>query len=193
MSLRHHPICFFLIEKTGVSIATVSRVINNSPAVIDEVRAKVLEAVNTCGYVPHVSRRTTSFLALVYADSTKSSAQAMDHLITLGYERIAFAFNEHQDGDHGDRFSAYTESLEGAGLSLDPGLIFRVSAHRPDGAQLLRNLMSLPKPPTAIFVTDPPVAVGLINESLNMGMEILRDLSVVGFDDRLPGIMFTPG
>ena len=54
-------------ESAGVSIATVSRVINNSSSVTDEVRERVLNAVNRCGYVPSVSRRTTSFIALVYA------------------------------------------------------------------------------------------------------------------------------
>ena len=265
-------------ESAGVSIATVSRVINNSPAVTVAVRTKVLEAVNRCGYVPNVARRTTSFLALiyagpfslgspydaalvegmgqamdstdldlvflnpsrdkrpeesytqfflrkgvrgvilrstvegrpiceqiaeenfpaivvgdhfdnpglsfVYADSTRSSIQAVEHLITLGHQRIAFASNEYQDGDHVDRFTAYSKALEVAGLEVDQNLVFRVPAHRPDGAQLLRNLMSSSRPPTAVYITDPPVAVGLINEAQGMGMEIPDDLSVVGFDDR---------
>jgi len=265
-------------ENAGVSIATVSRVINNSSAVTEEVRARVLDAVNQCGYVPNVSRRTTSFLALVYsgpfslgspydsalvegmvqasdttnldlvilnplrdkrtdesytqfflrkgvrgvvlrstvegrpicekiadekfpaivlgdhfehpslsfvyADSVKSSRQAVEHLITLGHNKIAFATNEIEDGDHIDRFTAYSEALKAHRLKVDKSLVFHVPAHRPNGAQLLRNMMSLPEPPTAVFITDPPVAVGLINESRNMGMEIPADLSVVGFDDR---------
>lgn len=265
-------------EVAGVSIATVSRVINNSPAVTDEVRAKVLEAVNQCGYVPSVGRRTTSFLALVYAcpfslgspydaavvegmaqamdttdldlvilnpardrradesytqfflrkgvrgvilrstvdgrpicreiaaeqfpaivvgdhfdhptlsfvysDSTRASRQAVEHLLTLGHRRIAFASNEHEDADHVDRYNAYVATLEDHGHDVDPTLVFRVPARRPDGAQLLRSLMSVPHPPTAVYVTDPPVAIGLINEARSMGMEIPDDLSVVGFDDR---------
>lgn len=265
-------------ENAGVSIATVSRVINNSSAVTSEVREKVLEAVNRCGYVPNVGRRTTSFLALVYAgpfslgspydaalvegmvqamdttsldlvilnpqrdknvdesytqfflrkgvrgvilrstvegrdtcreiadekfpaivvgdhfeqsnlsfvyaDSTKPSRQAVEHLITLGHRRIAFASNEYEDGDHVDRYTAYTETLAAFDIQEDKSLVFHVPARRPDGAQLLRNMMSVPEPPTAVFITDPPVAVGLINESRNMGMEIPGDLSVVGFDDR---------
>jgi len=265
-------------ENAGVSIATVSRVINNSSAVTNEVREKVLEAVNRCGYVPNVGRRTTSFLALVYAgphslgspydsaliegmvqamgttaldlvvlnpqrdknvdesytqfflrkgvrgvilrstvdgrgmceeianekfpaivvgdhfehsnlsfvyaDSSKSSRQAVEHLISLGHRRIAFASNDHEDGDHVDRYTAYTEALIAADIEQDKSLVFYVPARRPDGAQLLRNMMSLTEPPTAVFITDPPVAVGLINESRNMGMEIPGDLSVVGFDDR---------
>jgi LacI family transcriptional regulator len=264
-------------EKAGVSIATVSRVINNSSAVTDEIRGKVQEAVNSCGYVPSVSRRTTSFLALVYAgpaslgspydaalvegmaqamdttdldlvllnprrdkrldetytqyflrkgvrgvilrstvegrpvcqeiadegfpaivvgdhfehpslsfvyaDSTAPSRQALEHLLTLGHRRIAFASNEYEDGDHGDRFTAYRETLEANGLEFDPSLVFHVPARRPCGAQLLRNLMSVPIPPTAVYITDPPVAIGLINEARSIGMDIPGDLSVVGFDD----------
>ena len=45
-------------------------------------------------------------------------------------------------------------------------------------------MMSAPKPPTAVYITDPSVAVGLLNEARNMNMEIPRDLSVLGFDDR---------
>lgn len=265
-------------ESAGVSIATVSRVINNSSVVTEEIREKVLDAVNRCGYVPSVGRRTTSFLALVYAcpfslgspydsaliegmvqamdgtdldlvilnplrdkrpdetytqfflrkgvrgailrstvegrnvcrqiaeerfpaivvgdhfdhptlpfvyaDSTDSSRQAVEHLLTLGHTRIAFASNEFEDGDHVDRFTAYSKALEDHGIGVDPTLVYRVPARKPSGAQLLRNMMSSTNPPSAVYVTDPPVAVGLINESRNMGMEIPRDLSVVGFDDR---------
>lgn len=265
-------------ENAGVSIATVSRVINNNPAVRGEIRERVLEAINHCGYVPTVSRRATSFLALVYtgpfslgstydmaliegmgqamdsvgfdlvvlnpsrdrasdesytqyflrkgvrgailrstvggrsvceeiadeafpavvvgdhydhpslnfvyADSFKTSKQAIQHLLTLGHERIAFASNEFEDGDHTDRYQAYCQAIGEKGEKVDPELVFRIPAHRPDGAQLLRNLMSAVNPPTAVFITDPAVSVGLMNEARSMKMEIPRDLSVIGFDDR---------
>ena len=265
-------------EIANVSIATVSRVINNSTGVTEEAREKVLSAINKCGYVPAVGRRTTSFLALVYAgptslgspydsailegmaqamestnldlmilnprrdkaadesftqfflrkgvrgvilrstvegrpvckeigaekfpaivvgdhfqdenlsfayaDSTKSSKQAIEHLIGLGHSRVAFASNDIEDGDHQDRFSAYCEVLKNAGIDLDPSIIFHVPARRPDGAQLLRNIMGVPHPPTAVYITDPPVAVGLINEARKMSVNIPGDLSVVGFDDQ---------
>lgn len=265
-------------QNAGVSIATVSRVINNNPAVREEVRDKVLEAINSCGYVPTVSRRATSFLALVYAgpfslgstydmalvegmgqamdttdfdlvilnpsrdrspdesytqyflrkgvrgvilrstvggrsicediadenfpavvvgdhfdhpklnfiyaDSFATSKQAVEHLISLGHRRIAFASNKFEDGDHADRFRGYSEAIEEGGIEFDPRLLYRVPALRPDGAQLLRNLMSAPQPPSAVFITDPSVAVGLLIEAQNMKLEIPNDLSVVGFDDR---------
>jgi hypothetical protein len=44
-------------QKAGVSIATVSRVVNGSTAVAPELRDRVLEAVSRCGYAPTIGRR----------------------------------------------------------------------------------------------------------------------------------------
>ena len=53
-------------QKAGVSIATVSRVVNGSPAVAPELRDRVLEAVSRCGYAPTIGRRSSASIALVY-------------------------------------------------------------------------------------------------------------------------------
>jgi LacI family transcriptional regulator len=59
-SIRH------VAKNAKVSIATVSRVLNNQPGVSDAIRSRVLYAVNRCGYVANVGKRSTSFLAFAY-------------------------------------------------------------------------------------------------------------------------------
>src|SRR6516164_7331027 len=54
-------------RRAGVSIATVSRVINGTSSVAPELRERVLEAVSNCGYAPTVGRRSEASIALVYA------------------------------------------------------------------------------------------------------------------------------
>jgi hypothetical protein len=58
-----------IAKQAGVSITTVSRVLNNHPGVSDAARQAVLAAVNQAGYVPEVGRRSTSNIALLYTDS----------------------------------------------------------------------------------------------------------------------------
>jgi DNA-binding LacI/PurR family transcriptional regulator len=121
-------------------------------------------------------------LPFVYADSSAASRQAVEHLVSLGHTRIAFAACEREDGDHGDRFEAYRSTLEARGL-LHLDYVGRLPPHRMDGEKLIRNLMGMPDRPTAVFIADPLVAVGAINESHQMKVDIPGDLSIVGFDD----------
>jgi DNA-binding LacI/PurR family transcriptional regulator len=121
-------------------------------------------------------------LPVIYADSAAASRQAIEHLLSIGHTRIAFAACDREDGDHRDRFEAYRSTLQSRSL-LHPDLIGRIPPHRLDGEQLIRNFMGMPNRPTAVFIADPLVAVGAINEAHKMGVRIPEDLSIIGFDD----------
>ena len=81
-------------------------------------------------------------LAFAYNESGTASAEGVEHLISLGHRRIAFAANDTDDGDHIDRLEAYRRTMSEHGIN-DPQLEFRVPAHRLDGAQLMRKMMSI--------------------------------------------------
>lgn len=121
-------------------------------------------------------------LAFAYNESRTASAEGVEHLVSLGHKRIAFAANDTDDGDHLDRLDAYRQTLRARGLH-DEQLEFRVPAHRLDGAQLMRKMMSLSTPPTAVFIADPLIADGAINEAHKIGLRIPDELSILGFDD----------
>ena len=55
-----------IAKEAGVSITTVSRVLNNHPRVSQKAREKVLAAANEARYVAPVGKRSTSNIALVY-------------------------------------------------------------------------------------------------------------------------------
>ena len=60
-----------VVKLSGVSVATVSRVIHNSPNVLPETREKVLEAIQALDYRPNKlaqqfrTQRTKSVLVLL--------------------------------------------------------------------------------------------------------------------------------
>jgi DNA-binding LacI/PurR family transcriptional regulator len=130
-------------------------------------------------------------LSFAYNESRAASVEGMEHLISLGHRRIAIAANDTDDGDHLDRLEAYREALQNCN-AYDAQLEFRVPAHRLDGAQLLRKMMSLAAPPTAVFITDPLTASGAINEAHKMGLRIPEEFSILGFDDTDARYMIYP-
>ena len=87
-----------IAEMSGVSIATVSRVVNNNPKVSEKTKAKVMEAIKQSGYTPNVfaqglglkSMRTIGILVPSIADMYMSSAVAYieDNLHDAGYDCI---------------------------------------------------------------------------------------------------------
>jgi LacI family transcriptional regulator len=121
-------------------------------------------------------------LAFAFNDSRVASAEGIEHLVSLGHRRIAFAANNTDDGDHTDRLDAYRQTLKKHEL-YDPQLEFRIPAHRLDGAQLMRKMLSLINPPTAVFIVDPLTAAGAVNEAHKLGLRIPEEMSVLGFDD----------
>ena len=46
-----------IAKACGVGVSTVSRVLNKRPDVSDDVRKRVLEFVDSCGYIPNNSAR----------------------------------------------------------------------------------------------------------------------------------------
>lgn len=55
-----------IAREAGVSITTVSRVLNNHPRVSRQARERVLAAANEARYVAPISKRSTSNIALLY-------------------------------------------------------------------------------------------------------------------------------
>jgi DNA-binding LacI/PurR family transcriptional regulator len=119
----------------------------------------------------------------IYTDSAPESTRAAEHLIHLGHARIAFVMNHIPDHDHNDRFDAYRESLAAAGVEYDAELVVKVPAHLAGGKSSLNRLLSLPRPPTAVYYADPLACLGAMTRAHELGVRIPEDLSIIGFDD----------
>jgi DNA-binding LacI/PurR family transcriptional regulator len=77
-----------IAERAGVSIATVSRVLNNDPAVNPDTRDKVLSAANRWGYVPAIGRRITTYIGFAYT-GRRTLVDSFDTAVLDGVARGA--------------------------------------------------------------------------------------------------------
>ena len=78
-----------IAETAGVSITTVSRVLNNHPRVSSESRSKVLTAVNQSGYIAKMGRRSVSNIAFFYTGESSLGSPfdgAVMHGISSGLD-----------------------------------------------------------------------------------------------------------
>jgi LacI family transcriptional regulator len=74
-------------------------------------------------------------------------------------------------------------ALTAAGID-EPRTYLRTGAQNPDIAfRLTTELIGLPAPPTAVFASDSRVALGVLKAIRAAGLDVPRDISMVGFDD----------
>ncbi|MFF7736319.1 MULTISPECIES: substrate-binding domain-containing protein [unclassified Streptomyces] len=133
-----------------------------------------------------VSRRVPrARVDFVHTAEGKGVRQAMDHLVELGHRRIV-----HIDGGRGpgsaERRRAYRAAMRRHGLETEARVIpgrhteesgietGRLLLAERDGGQPL---------PTAVLAGNDRCAMGLLMALTRAGVEVPRDLSVVGYDD----------
>ena len=122
-------------------------------------------------------------ISWIDGNSTMASMQGVAKLISLGHSRIAFCAFDKSDQDHADRHRGYLEAHQNANIEVDPALTIKLPAERESGSVLLKRLLAMEPRPTAVFIADPLVAVGLLTEAQRANVVIPDQLSVLGLDD----------
>jgi LacI family transcriptional regulator, xylobiose transport system transcriptional regulator len=119
----------------------------------------------------------------VGATNWNGGLTATRHLIELGHRRIGMIGGPPAMLCSRARVDGYRAALETTGLAVDPDLIRWGTFHVEAGFEEGRALLELPDPPTAIFAGSDLQAFGVYEAARVLGVEIPRQLSVIGFDD----------
>jgi DNA-binding LacI/PurR family transcriptional regulator len=122
-------------------------------------------------------------------DHTTAVRMALMHLKKLGHRRIAFIKGQEFSSDTHYRWAAIEQVSQELGIEIDPRLCVQLEgaeagsepAYQATGRLLERNVSF-----TAVFAFNDHSAIGAIARLQEHGLEIPRDVSVVGFDD-IPG------
>ncbi|MDX2968388.1 LacI family DNA-binding transcriptional regulator [Kribbella solani] len=108
---------------------------------------------------------------------------ATAHLRGLGHTRIGMISGPVSTLCSRQRIDGYTDALRSTGVEPDPALI-RSADFEVDGAyREALVLLSVADRPTAIFAGSDMQALGVYQAARELGLDIPRDLSVVGYDD----------
>jgi DNA-binding LacI/PurR family transcriptional regulator len=108
---------------------------------------------------------------------------ATRHLIELGHRRIAVIGGPVGLWSSQSRLDGYRAALQAAGIGADEELIRRADFTVLGGRAQARELLSVPRPPTAIVAGNDEQAFGVLQALAERGLRAPDDLSVVGFND----------
>lgn len=109
--------------------------------------------------------------------------QAAAHLLELGHRRIGLAGGPEGSVTARERSHGYRSALETAGIVPDDALMLPGEYTYDSGVAMGLELLGRADPPTGIFAVTDLTALGVLEAARQAGLQVPRDLSVVGFDD----------
>lgn len=126
----------------------------------------------------------------VRIDDFAAAKEMTEYLIGLGHRRLALITGHpgHMASEERERgFLSAVAGLSSVDIALEKGeLTFR------SGLFAAEALLDRPNPPTAIFASNDDMAAAVISVAHRRGLQVPRDVSVVGFDDTAPATTVWP-
>ena len=120
---------------------------------------------------------------IVLLDNELAGYQATRYLIELGHRRIALILGPSDLTPSAHRADGYRRALLEAGLKSSPDYEVSGDFQIEGGEKAALRLLGLRPRPSAVFVCNDMMAIGVIRGARCLGLRLPEDLSVVGFDD----------
>ncbi len=157
----------------GVVYATIFTRAVTVPAALADVPTVLLNC--------HARERQVS--SVVPSEVLGGFAATM-HLLDAGHRRIGLVNGEGWIEAAAERLKGYRQALSTRDIPFDPLLVREGDWQVSSGHAQAGALLGLPDPPTALFCANDLMAVGAIEAVRERGLDVPKDVSVVGYDDQ---------
>lgn len=144
-----------------------------------------------------VDQKPATGVSSVNVDDRGGAREAARHLVDLGHRRVA-VMTAALGGDYGivadpasdaarskhvsrERMLGYLEALEAAGIT--PVVHRQAHSDEEEARQAALALLGGADRPTGVLCYSDVIALGVVRAAEELGLDVPRDLSVVGFDD----------
>ncbi len=119
----------------------------------------------------------------VLFDSVAGTRQAVQHLIELGHSRIGLINLSRHLTPGRERLAGYERALIEAGIKLDQDLIVEGDFKAQRGEDLVKKLLQVTPPPTALFVSSNRLMRGVLRVIKQRKLRLPDDIALATFDD----------
>lgn len=120
---------------------------------------------------------------MIVTHDRDGAVEAAEYLINLGHRDIALITGALTYRSAIERTEGFVDALARRGVEVPASRIIQASYTFESGVAAAEKLLAGKKRPTAIFCGNDEMAAGVYKVALRAGINIPRDLSVIGYDD----------
>lgn len=119
----------------------------------------------------------------VFIHDHEAALEITEHLIEQGHKKIAFIGGDKDHHSTGERYNGYLQALNDHNIDIHEEYIFDGHYSFESGVEGAKHLLTLKKPPTAVFCCNDEIAAGTLFASRLMNFDVPEQLSIAGFED----------
>jgi LacI family transcriptional regulator len=119
----------------------------------------------------------------ITSDNERGGGMAAQHLVWLGYRRIAIIAGPRGHGAADDRLNGFLHMLHEAGLECPDESIIDGQFSEHGGRAGMQQLLQASPRPEAVFCVSDQTAIGAMETLRQAGLRVPNDMAIVGFDD----------
>jgi DNA-binding LacI/PurR family transcriptional regulator len=128
----------------------------------------------------------------VVVDDFLGAFEAVNYLVKLGHRKIAMITEDIFFSATKGRLEGYKQALKQSDLLFNEEYISMNNTTYTDAREKVIHLLELPDPPTAIFASTEPLAIGAMQGVRESGLGIPNDVSIIGYDNSILSKMCYP-
>lgn len=168
------------LQSRGVDGIIISTVVVDDPHIGGLVEERFpFVCINRVSLSPFLKNKVDS----VTLDNYTAGYKGIEHLWKLGHDRIAIIAGSLNASNAIESLEGAKASLREHGLAIDSVLIRENNYCRKNAYNSAKRLIELEQPPTAIFVQDDNMAIGVREALISSGLRIPEDMALIGIDD----------
>ncbi len=149
---------------------------------LEEALAQGIPSIVINNYVEYLE------VSSISVDNAGGAESAVDYLYSLGHRKIAHITGDLVTQASLQRLEGYKRALQKNKLELKEDYVFKTDYSRGQARQVAEKLIQMSDPATAVFVASDSMALEVMAVARELGKDIPRDLSIVGFDDNPSGL-----
>jgi LacI family transcriptional regulator len=165
------------VERQRLAGVILPPPLSEDVALVDALRAK------GCPYVRVSSLALDEPAMMVVTNDYVGAEEAAEMLAEFGHRRIGLVRGPPSFRSSEVRGQGFLLTLLKHGIVVDPVRDVQGSYTFESGLKAGHYLLALPEPPSAIFAMNDDMALGVMQAARERGLELPRDLSLIGFDD----------
>jgi LacI family transcriptional regulator len=129
------------------------------------------------------------------SDNVTAGREIAEHLYELGHRRIAYIGGSKDSHDARQRFEGLEQGFAAHKVKIPEGNVSFTRYHVEEGAEYAHKWMKMSRPraPTAVVLGNDAMAIGFMRTLQAEGVNVPREVSVVGFDDIPAAALYWPG